>query len=105
MPIRLSEAQSQFVGAIVAVIFGLGLFVAGGRLIVYDHMLAKPVRVSGLIINSGQTRSSHGGNVSFVRYQFVDQFGKARVGVSSGYSGRDGEHILIEYVSHPRRLH
>ncbi|OYY74964.1 MAG: hypothetical protein B7Y40_03175 [Gammaproteobacteria bacterium 28-57-27] len=105
MPIRLNESQSQFVGAIVAAIFGIGLFVVGGRLIVYEYMLAEPVTVSGLIVDSGNTRSSHGGNINFIRYEFVDQLGKTRLGTSSGYSGKKGDNILLEYCSRFPSIH
>jgi hypothetical protein len=105
MPIRLSESQSQLVGAIVAAIFGLGLFVVGGRLVIYEYMLAEPVQVSGSIIDSGQTRSSRGGNINFIRYEFIDQHGKTQIGTSSGYSGKNGGNILVEYCPHFPSIH
>ncbi len=55
--------------------------------------------------NSGQTRSSRGGNINFIRYEFVDQFGKIQIGTSSGYSGRNGENILVEYCSRFPSIH
>jgi hypothetical protein len=97
MPIRLSHIQSQLVGAIAAGIFGLGLFVVGGRLIIYDYMLAEPVKVLGLVIDSGRTLTSRSGNASYVRYQFIDAFGMTRSGTSSGYSEMKGGDILVEY--------
>ncbi len=97
MPIRLSKIQSQLVGAITMGIFGLGLFVAGGRLIIYEHMLTEPIKVSGLVISSGRTLVSRSGNANFVRYQFIDQFGETQTGTSSGYSGEKGGAILIEH--------
>ncbi len=97
MPIRLSELQRQLVGAMTAAIFGLGLLLVGGRLVAYDRMLAEPEKVSGVVIDSGSTRSSRGGYVNYVRYAFVDQSGRTRSGTSSGYSGKNGESILIEY--------
>lgn len=99
MPIRLSESQSQLVGALVAALFGLGLLIVGRRLIFYDHVLAEPVTVLAAVVDAGQTRSSGGGSVNFVRYRFVDSHGKTRTGTSSGYSGTTGEAILVEYAS------
>ncbi len=105
MPIRLSESKRQFIDAIVAAMFGLGLFIVGSRLLFYDYMLAEPVKVSGSVVNSGQIRSSRGSNINFVRYEFVDQFGQIRIGTSSGYSGKNGENILVEYCSRFPSIH
>jgi len=102
---RQNKLQSQFIGAIVATMVGLGLSVIGGRLIVYEYMLAEPVKVSGSIISSGQTRSSRSGNVNFIRYAFVDQFNTTRIGTSSGYSGTNGENIQVEYSSRFPSIH
>ena len=76
MPIALSKIQSQLLGAITAGIFGLGLIVAGGRLIIYDYMLTEPVKVFGFVTSPGRSLISRSGNTTFVRYQLVDQFGK-----------------------------
>ena len=97
MPIALSKIQSQLLGAITAGIFGLGLIVAGCRLVIYYYMLTEPVKVSGFVTSSGRALISRSGNTNFVRYQFVDQFGKTQGGTSSGYSGGQGGDILIEY--------
>lgn len=97
MPARPNETQSQLVGALVAAIFGLGLLAVGGRLVVYDYLLAEPARVSGVVVSSGTTRRSSGSSVNFVRYSFVDPSGGTHTGSSSGYSGSQGEPILLEY--------
>jgi hypothetical protein len=68
-------------------------------------MLAEPIKVSGSIIDSGQIRSSRGGNISFIRYEFVDQFGETQTGRSSGYSGQKGESILVEYSTRFPSIH
>jgi len=57
MPIRLSESKSQLVGAMAAAFFGLGLLITGGRLIVYDYMLADPAKVSASAAKGSDTIS------------------------------------------------
>lgn len=105
MPVRLSKTRSQLVGALAAATLGFGLFLIGGRLVVYEHLLAEPVKVGGSIVDSGQTRSSHGGNVNFIRYEFVDKFGETRDGTSSRYSGQKGESIQVEYSARFPSIH
>ncbi|NJK60070.1 MAG: hypothetical protein HC918_07330 [Oscillatoriales cyanobacterium SM2_1_8] len=104
-PMRFTQTQNQLLGALVAAIFGLGLFTVGGRLIIYEHLLTDPAKTTGSIVSSGSTRSSRGGYVSYVRYKFLDHSGIYHSGIGNGYSGKTGELILIEYSSRFPYIH
>jgi hypothetical protein len=82
----------------VAALLGLVFLVVGLRLVAYELLLRQPVTVSAQIIDTGSTRSTHGGSVRFVTYRFVDASGRAHTGTSSGYGGQAGQSILVEYA-------
>lgn len=105
MTVQLTGKRKQYVGAVSAAIFGLGLLVVGGRLIAYEHVLAEPAVAPGLIVASGRTQSSRGVTTAFIRYEFVDPLGRTQAGTSSGYSGKPGEYILIEYSPRLPSIH
>jgi hypothetical protein len=102
---RLDERRRELVGAAVAAMFGFVVLAIGARLIVLQYLLTDPVRATGLVIQSGSTRSSQGGSVNFVRYSFVDPSGSVRIGTSSGYTAPKGAPILVEYSARFPALH
>jgi hypothetical protein len=93
-----AETRHPLIGALVAASFGLVLLAMGGRLIIYDHLLASAVRAAAEITSAGSTRSSGSSSVNFVRYRFTDPSGRTFSGTSAGYSGRAGDSLLVEYV-------
>jgi len=102
---RLSATQTQRVGAAAAALIGLVCLVVGGRLVLYQAMLAEPVQVSGTIVQAGRTTASRGGSVNHIRYAFVDASGATRSGTSRGYSGQPGDRVLVEYAPRFPAIH
>ncbi len=86
-------------GSAAFVLFGLVLLVIGGRLIVYDLLLSggSGEKIIGEITDAGSVHRSSGGYVNYIRYRFQDASGDFHTGQSSGYSGKAGETILLEY--------
>ncbi|MBD3224225.1 MAG: DUF3592 domain-containing protein [Caldithrix sp.] len=95
---RRSCVMRDLIGAIATTLFGLSLFIVGGRLVVYDYLLTTGGETaSAEIIEVGSVHRSSGGYVDYVKYRFTDPEGRVRYGQSSGYSGQVGETILIHY--------
>ena len=105
MRLESNEVKNQLIGALIATFFGLGLMITGCRFIAYDYLLTDSVSVIGNVIDSGSTRSSGGGRINFVEYQFSDQVGKTHSGKSARYSGGIGETILVEYAERFPYIH
>ncbi|MEQ8262287.1 DUF3592 domain-containing protein [Pseudohaliea sp.] len=96
----------DWIGALAATLFGLGLAVVGGRLVVYDELLENGGEtVVAEITASGSVRRSSGGYVDYIRYWFTDPKGRVRSGQSSGYAGQVGETILVRYASRFPGIH
>lgn len=94
-----SKTRYSTIGGLVFFLFGMILFIIGGRLIMYQFLLiAHGDEITGKIIDSGSVRGSSGGYVNYIRYQFKDDAGNLHTGQSSGYSGEPGATILLEYV-------
>jgi hypothetical protein len=88
----------ELIGAVAATLFGLGLLIVGGRLIVYQHLLTTEGEAALAQITEVQTvRRSSGGYVNAVHYRFTDRDGITRIGWASGYSGQPGDTIRVEY--------
>jgi len=93
-----SKTRYATLGSSAFFLFGMLLLIIGGRLILYQHLLiSHGHKITGTIIDSGSVRSSSGGTVNYIRYQFSDDAGKVHAGQSSRYSGVIGETVLIEY--------
>jgi len=92
--------------AFAVTLFGLGLLTVGGRLVVYEYLLAADGKTAlAEITDTGSVRRSAGGYVDFVRYRFVDRTGTTRSGSANGYTGTIGETILVEYSAAIPAIH
>ena len=92
------KTKYAMAGGIICILFGLTLSVIGARLVFYQHFLeVRGQKVIGKITDTGTVRHSSGGYVNYIRYSFNDNSGKMHNGQSSGYSGKIGETILLEY--------
>lgn len=94
---KWTERHAPMLFSAVGFVFffiGIGLATSGA---LYDRF---GVKASGTVTDTGQT----GGNSStnWLAFRFTAPDGEEYTGRSSGYSGRSGESVLIEYLSiHP----
>ncbi|MBD3222322.1 DUF3592 domain-containing protein [bacterium] len=93
-----ASMTKSLLGPLTAILLGLVLLVVGGRLVLYQRLLAHDAAIAlAEVVETGSVRRSSGGTVGFITYRFQDADGDAHGGRSTGYTGEVGETVRVEY--------